>query len=254
MKMKNRIDKFITVLFFIILNIVSKSETMIPIPKIDIGVGVASGPEEVVTSLQILMLLTVLTLAPAIIMMTTSFIRTIIVLHFVRQAIGVQQLPPNQILIGLALFLTFFIMQPTINQMMETGVTPYLDKKISQEEMFRNVEIPLKTFMLKQTKIKDLELFLKISKVKPPKNRREIPLSVVLPAFVVSELTRGFQVGIILFIPFIIIDMIVATVLMSLGMMMLPPAMISLPFKLLLFVMVDGWSLIIESLVLSFQT
>lgn len=251
---KTAINKILMIVVFFIIGYVIKSETMIPIPKIEMGVGTADNPQEVVTSLQILMLLTVLTLAPAIIMMTTSFIRTIIVLHFVRQAVGVQQLPPNQILVGLTLFLTFFIMQPTINQIMDNGVQPYLDKKISQEEMFRNVEVPLKTFMLKQTKTKDLELFLKISKTRPPKSRREIPLSVVLPAFVVSELTRGFQIGIILFIPFIIIDMIVATVLMSLGMMMLPPVMISLPFKLLIFVMVDGWSLIIESLVLSFQT
>ncbi len=240
------------VLFFCILSSFSFGETMIPIPKVEIGVGAAQNPQEVVTSLQILMILTILTLAPAIIMMTTSFIRTIIVLHFVRQAIGIQQLPPNQVLIGLTLFLTFFIMQPTITKVMNDGVQPYLDKKISQEEMFVQVENPVKEFMLRQTKTKDLELFLKISKTRPPKSRRDVPISVVLPAFVVSELTRGFQIGILLFIPFIIIDMIVATILMSLGMMMLPPVMISLPFKLLLFVMVDGWSLVIESLVLSF--
>ncbi len=248
---KLKFKRYIILLYLLISSFVY-GETMIPIPKIEIGVGASQEPQEVVTSLQILMLLTVLTLAPAIIMMTTSFIRTIVVLHFVRQAIGIQQLPPNQVLVGLTLFLTFFIMQPTIDKVMNNGVQPYLDKEISQDEMFDRIENPVKEFMLRQTKTKDLELFLKISRTKPPKSRREVPISVVLPAFVISELTRGFQIGILLFIPFIIIDMIVATILMSLGMMMLPPVMISLPFKLLLFVMVDGWSLIIESLVLSF--
>ncbi len=225
----------------------------IPIPKVTMGVGSADTPTDIVTSIQILLMLTILTLAPAIIMMTTAFIRIIIVLHFARQAIGLQQVPPNQVLIGLALFLTFFVMRPTYDAVMSTGVNPFLEKKITQEQFYKNVEQPVKTFMLRQTRTKDLELFLKISKVVPPKNRQELPISVVVPAFIIGEMSRGFEIGILIYIPFIIIDMIVSTILMSLGMMMLPPVSISMPFKLLLFVMIDGWSLIIGSLVKSFN-
>lgn len=225
----------------------------IPIPKVSMGVGTADTPTDIVTSLQILLMLTILTLAPAIIMMTTAFIRIIIVLHFVRQAIGLQQVPPNQILIGLALFLTFFVMRPTYDVVMSDGVKPFLEKKITQEQFYKNIEQPVKTFMLKQTRTKDLELFLKISKVVPPKNRQELPMSVVVPSFIIGEMSRGFEIGILIYIPFIIIDMVVSTILMSLGMMMLPPVSISMPFKLLLFVMIDGWSLIIGSLVKSFN-
>lgn len=243
-----RVSKLI---WFLLLNISVFAE--MTIPKIDMSIGQTSSPTDLVTSLQILMILTVLTLAPSIIIMTTSFVRIIIVFHFVRQAIGLQQMPPNQIIIGLTLILTFFIMKPTITQIVDTGVNPYLNRQINQEQFFKNLESPLKTFMLKQTKEKDLELFLKISKTNPPRSRAETSFWIVLPSFVLSELNRGFEIGILIFIPFIIIDMIVATVLMSLGMMMLPPIMISMPFKLLLFVMVDGWSLIIESLVKSFN-
>lgn len=223
------------------------------IPKIDMTIGSSSSPNDMVTSLQILIILTVLTLAPSIIIMTTSFVRIIVVFHFIRQAIGLQSMPPNQIIVGLSLILTFFIMKPAISQIVDTGVNPYLNRQINQEQFFRNVGDPLKDFMLKQTQEKDLELFLRISKTNPPSNRMSTPFWIVLPSFVLSELTRGFEIGILIFIPFIIIDMIVATVLMSLGMMMLPPVMISMPFKLLLFVMVDGWALIIESLVKSFN-
>lgn len=229
------------------------ADTTMPIPKISMGVGQAETPQDLVSSLQILLILTVLTLAPSIIIMTTSFIRVTIVLHFTRQALGLQQVPPNQVMIGLAIFLTFFIMRPTFDQVMETGINPYMEKKITQKEMFQNIEKPIKLFMLKQTRTKDLEMFLKLAKVAPPSNRKELPISVVLPAFVIGEITRGFEIGILIYIPFIIIDMVVSTILMSLGMMMLPPVSISLPFKLLLFVTVDGWNLIIDSLVRSFN-
>lgn len=175
------------------------------------------------------------------------------VFHFIRQAIGLQSMPPNQIIVGLSLILTFFIMKPTFTKITETGINPYLNRQINQEQFFKNLGDPLKEFMIKQTQEKDLELFIKISKTPVPKSRTETSFWIVLPSFVLSELTRGFEMGILIYIPFIIIDMIVATVLMSLGMMMLPPVMISMPFKLLLFVMVDGWSLIIESLVKSFN-
>ena len=241
----------ILILFFV-FSIGSFAAQSIPIPQINFGVGSSNKPEDVATVLQILVVLTILSLAPSIIMLTTSFIRITIVLHFVRQALGLQQMPPNQMLIGLSLFLTFFVMQPTVDSIMTNGINPYLDKKISQEQMLQNVGKPMKAFMLKQTREKDLELFLKVSKSRKPASRNDVSIWIVIPAYIVSELTRGFEIGILIFIPFIVVDMIIATILMSLGMMMLPPAMISLPFKLLLFVMIDGWSLIIEALVRSF--
>jgi len=240
--------------FFMYLSMVSFAKNTISLPNINIGLDQAGEPEALVTSLQILLILTILTLAPSIIMMSTAFVRIIIVLHFIRQAMGLQQMPPNQVLVGLALFLTFFIMEPTFNEVLDNGINPYLNKEINRTEMIKAVELPIKDFMLKQTRTKDLELFLKASKTKKiPNSREDMSIWIVLPSYLLSELTRGFEIGIIIFIPFIIIDMIVATVLMSLGMMMLPPVMISLPFKVLLFVMVDGWELLINSLIKSFN-
>ena len=243
-----RVSSFIGFLLFS-----ANSFAAMTIPKIDMSIGHTHSPNDLVTSLQVLIILTVLTLAPSIIIMTTSFVRIIVVFHFIRQAIGLQSMPPNQIIVGLSLILTFFIMKPTFTKITETGINPYLNRQINQEQFFKNLGDPLKEFMIKQTQEKDLELFIKISKTPVPKSRTETSFWIVLPSFVLSELTRGFEMGILIYIPFIIIDMIVATVLMSLGMMMLPPVMISMPFKLLLFVMVDGWSLIIESLVKSFN-
>jgi flagellar biosynthetic protein FliP len=244
----NRVSKFIA-----ILAITGKTYAEVTIPKIDLSVGQSSSPTDLVTSLQILVILTILTLAPSIIIMTTSFVRIIVVFHFIRQAIGLQQMPPNQVLVGMSLILTFFIMKPTINEVVNKGINPYLERQITQEEFFDNIKNPLKEFMLRQTQEKNLELFLKASKTEVPSSREETSFWIVLPAYMLSELTRGFEIGILIYIPFIIIDMIVATVLMSLGMMMLPPVMISMPFKLLLFVMVDGWTLIIDSLIKSFM-
>lgn len=224
----------------------------INIPKIDFSISQSASPTDLVTSLQLLIILTILALAPSIIIMTTSFVRIIVIFHFVRQAIGLQQMPPNQILVGMSLILTFFIMKPTVIDVIDNGVNPYLEREITQEAFFENIQEPLKEFMLRQTKKKDLELFISAAKEDFPESRQEISFWIVLPAFILSELTRAFEIGILIFIPFIIIDMIVATVLMSLGMMMLPPVMISMPFKLLIFVMVDGWTLIIESLIKSF--
>jgi len=205
------------------------------------------------TSLQILMLLTVLSLAPAILMMMTSFTRIIIVLSFVRNALGTQQLPPNQVMIGLALFLTFFVMVPTWTQINTNAIQPYMKNEITQQEALAKAEEPLRAFMFKQTREKDLELFVGLSKMERPQTYRDVPTHVLIPAFVISELKTAFQMGFAIFIPFIVIDMIVASTLMSIGMMMLPPMMISLPFKLLLFVLVDGWHLVVESLVTSFN-
>ncbi len=205
------------------------------------------------TSLQILLLMTVLSLAPAILMLMTAFTRIIIVLSFVRNALGTQQLPPNQVLVGLALFLTFFVMAPTWNQINTNAVQPYLKNQINQTEALSKAEEPLRTFMFKQTREKDLELFVGLSKMAQPKTYRDVPTYVLIPAFVISELKTAFQMGFAIFIPFIVIDMIVSSTLMSIGMMMLPPMMISLPFKLLLFVLVDGWHLVVQSLVTSFH-
>lgn len=212
-----------------------------------------SSTQQTSSSLQILMLMTVLSLAPAILMLMTSFTRIIIVLSFVRNALGTQQLPPNQVMVGLALFLTFFVMAPTWNQINTDAVQPYMKNQITQTEALAKAEEPLRVFMFRQTREKDLELFVGLSKMERPKTYREVPTYVLIPAFVISELKTAFQMGFAIFIPFIVIDMIVSSTLMSIGMMMLPPMMISLPFKLLLFVLVDGWHLVVQSLVTSFK-
>jgi len=212
-----------------------------------------SATQQTGTSLQLLMLLTVLSLAPAILMLMTAFTRIIIVLSFVRNALGTQQLPPNQVIVGLALFLTFFVMVPTWTQINTNAVQPYMNNQITQAEALTQAEEPLRNFMFRQTREKDLELFVGLAKMERPKTYRDVPTHVLIPAFVISELKTAFQMGFAIFIPFIVIDMIVSSTLMSIGMMMLPPMMISLPFKLLLFVLVDGWHLVVQSLVTSFK-
>jgi flagellar biosynthetic protein FliP len=223
-----------------------------PIPTLQIGVGEAKGPEEVSVVIQILALLTVLSLAPAILIMMTSFTRLIVVFSFLRHALGTQQMPPNQLLIGLALFLTFFIMTPVWQEVNQKALVPYKEKKISQAQAFEEALKPVRQFMLKQTREKDLALFVQMTKMPRPKNSNDIPTTVLLPAYMISELKTAFQIGCILYIPFLIVDMVVASVLLSMGMMMLPPVMISLPFKVILFVLVDGWNLMVGSMVKSF--
>ena len=222
------------------------------IPRISVEIGRADSPEDVNVTIQVILLLTVLTLAPAIIIMLTSFTRIIVVLSFLRHAIGTQQMPPNQLLIGLALFLTYFIMTPTLNQVNSQALRPYLDGDISQSEALKRGIGPLREFMLRHTREKDLALFVNISGIPRPGNPDDLPVSVVIPSFVISELQTAFQMGFVLFLPFLIIDMVVASVLMSMGMMMLPPIMVSLPFKILLFVLVDGWNLLVHSIISSF--
>jgi flagellar biosynthetic protein FliP len=224
----------------------------LPIPTIKIGIGEAKEPGEVSVLIQILFLLTILSLAPAILVMMTSFTRLIVVFHFLRQAIGSQQMPPNQILIGLALFLTFFIMAPVWQNIRENALVPYTDKKISQGQAIEEALKPVRKFMFKQTREKDLALFIHLAKVPKPKNAEEVATTVLLPAFMISELKTAFQIGFLLYLPFLVIDMVVSSVLLSMGMMMLPPMMLSLPLKLLLFVLVDGWYLIVGSMVKSF--
>lgn len=209
-------------------------------------------PGNVSTSVQLLLLLTVLSLAPSIIILLTSFTRIVIVLSFVRTALATQQMPPNQVIVGLALFLTFFIMAPTFLEVNDKALTPLFNEEITLEEAYDNASLPLKEFMSKHTRQKDLALFLNYSKAEAPESIEDIPLTTLVPAFAISELKTAFQIGFMIFIPFLVIDMVVASILMSMGMMMLPPVMISLPFKILLFIMVDGWYLVVKSLLESF--
>ena len=224
----------------------------VPLPALNIGVGTATRPGEVATTIQIFLLLTVLSLAPSLLVMTTAFTRIVVVLSFLRTALGTQQAPSNQIIIALSLFLTFFIMTPVWQQVNREAYQPFKAGSLSQEQAFDKAVTPVRKFMLSQTREKDLALFVNLSKQPRPKNADDIATLTIIPAFMISELRTAFQIGFLIYIPFIVIDMVVASVLMSMGMMMLPPAMISLPFKILLFVLVDGWGLVIGSLVKSF--
>ena len=210
------------------------------------GIGAMSAP------LQIVLLLTLISFLPAILMTMTSFTRIVIVFHFLRQALGTQEMPSNQILIGLALFLTMFIMAPVASEISTQAVQPAMAGTVTMTEAFERGTPPLRTFMLKQTREKDLELFMNLSKTAKPKTKDELPMTVVIPAYIISELKSGFQLGFFLFVPFLLIDLVVSTTLLSMGMLQLPPAMVSLPFKVLLFVMIDGWNLLVGSIVRSF--
>jgi len=225
----------------------------IGIPKIKIEVGGEGNPQEVGLALQIFFLLTVLSLAPAFVIMMTSFTRVIVILSLLRSALSLRQLPPNQILIGLALFLTFFIMTPTWLEIKDKALEPYMQGKITQEEAWNKGVKPIKEFMLRQTRKKDLSLFINFAKIKSPQSVENVPLHVLIPSFIASELKTAFQIGFVLYIPFLIIDIVVSSIIMSMGMFMLPPVMISLPFKILLFVLVDGWDLVIQSIITSFR-
>ncbi|MEK3978067.1 flagellar type III secretion system pore protein FliP [Psychrobacillus sp. FSL K6-2836] len=211
-----------------------------------------SDPSNLSTSIKLMLLLTVLSLAPSILILMTSFARIVIILSFVRTALATNQMPPNQVIVGLALFLTFFIMAPTLQQVNEEALTPLFNEDITLEQAYENASGPFKEFMSKHTRQKDLELFLRYSEAERPETIEDIPLTVMVPAFALSEIKTAFQIGFMIFIPFLVIDMIVASVLMSMGMMMLPPVMISLPFKILLFVLVDGWYLVMKSILQSF--
>lgn len=206
-----------------------------------------------VPTIEILVMLTVVMILPSIVIMMTSFTRTIIILSFTRQALGIQQTPPNMVLIGIALFLTIFIMQPVINDINENAYTPYVEGTITQEEALERAEEPIKEFMLKQTEVSSVNLFTRLADIEKPEKVQELPLSVIIPSFITSELKRGFMAGFLIFIPFLLIDVIVASVLMSMGMIMLPPATIALPFKLLLFVTVNGWELLFQAIVNGFN-
>lgn len=226
-----------------------------PVPNLNLSVGAANTPQQVASSLQILLVLTILTLAPAIMIMMTSFTRIVIVLGFIRNAVGTAQMPPNQVIVAIALFLTFFVMAPTFKQVNDNAIQPFLKGNISQSKAIREGEQPIRKFMFRQLKghERDLALFVSMSKTPRPKSEKDIPTFVLIPAFIINELKIAFTIGFMIYIPFLIIDMVVASTLLSMGMMMLPPVMISLPFKILLFVLVDGWHLITRSLLMSFR-
>ena len=241
-------------LFFVLALCYSESlwAQGVTLPTVNLGYKSVTEPQELVGNIKILLALTVLTLAPAILIMMTSFTRIIIVLSFVRQALGTQNMPPNQLLVGLALFITLFIMSPILTKINTESVQPFLSGAIKQDEAIDKALTPLRAFMFNQTRDADLALFVGLSKTAAPKTRADVPTHVLIPSFILSELKTAFQIGFIIYLPFLVIDMIAASVLMAMGMMMLPPVIISLPFKIMLFVLVDGWSLIIGSLVKSF--
>ncbi|MHB8905385.1 MAG: flagellar type III secretion system pore protein FliP [Melioribacteraceae bacterium] len=239
-------------IFFTADSFAQQKSVSIPFPKINLDVGTAQNGNDVSVTLQILLLMTVLSLAPSIVIMTTAYLRIIIVLHFLKSALGTQQMPPSQLLAGVALFITFFIMAPTWNKVNEEALKPLMANKINVEDAYNKGIEPIRQFMFKQTRDEDLELFIGLSNQPRPANRNEVSTIILIPSFVLSELRAGFIMGFFLFIPFIMVDMIISSILMSMGMMMMPPMMISLPFKILLFILVDGWNLIIGSLVRSF--
>lgn len=251
-KIRFLVFSFICIFIFITTASV-EAAPLIPVPNINIGVEAANNPKDVALSLQILFTLTVLTLAPSILIMMTSFTRIIVVLSFLRSALATQQMPPNQVLIGLALFLTFFTMSPYLDQVNKNALQPYMAGAITQETAINEALKPMREFMFKQTRENDLALFINLSELPRPESPDDVSTTTLIPAFIISELKTAFQIGFLIYIPFIVIDMVVASTLMSMGMMMVPPVMISLPFKILLFILVDGWHLLIRSLITSFN-
>jgi flagellar biosynthesis protein FliP len=221
------------------------------IPAMNFNITAPETPAQVVSSLNVLLVLTVLFLAPSLVLVMTTFTRFVIVFGFLRQALGTQQVPPTQLLVMLALILTVFVMEPVATKAYDEGIKPYSEQKISYDEAFDKTTDPFKNFMVRNTREKDLALFLRIRHMQNPQSIKEVPLTIVIPAFMISELKTAFEIGFLLFLPFLVIDMVVASILMSMGMMMLPPVMISMPFKILVFVMVDGWNLLIGNLIAS---
>lgn len=239
------------ILALVMVPVVASAQVSKKAPASDI-LGSITGSDDGRGLINIVMILTILAFAPAILLLMSSFTRIIIVLSFLRQAMGIPQLPPNQVIVGLSLFLTIFVMAPTYDRVSANALKPYLDKRIGFEEFIDKSSKEMSTFMLKYTKEKDLALFLDIAKLERPKGPEDLPLRVIVPAFAISELKRAFQIGFLLYIPFLMIDMVVASVLLSAGMMMLPPIFISLPFKVMLFVLVDGWNLLVGSIIKGF--
>ena len=247
-------NKFKKILGLLGLYLISSpiAHAAISLPRINVSMQNAATPQEFTQGVQVLIMLTILTLAPSIIIMTTAFIRIVIVLSLTRQAIGTASLPPNQVIVGLALILTFFVMSPTLSKINETAYQPYMKNLITQQQALDNSLVPIRDFMLKQTHEPELALFVKLAKIEKPKNKNDVPTYVLIPSFVLSELKTAFKIGFVIFLPFLVIDLVVASVLVSMGMMFLPPTTIAMPFKLIMFVMVDGWFLITKSLIEGF--
>lgn len=250
--MKRKLIIGISFLILITLFIPQESFAEVDLGDIGITFNSNSGPQGSVNAVKILILTTILSLAPSFLILTTCFTRIVVVLSFLRNALGTQQAPSNQLIVGLALFLTFFVMQPVYTDIMNNAINPYMENEIDQDEAMKETVEPLKKFMLKETREKDLALFLRASGKENVKEPMDLSMTTVIPAFAISELRTAFSIGFILYIPFLVIDMVVASILMSMGMFMLPPVMISLPFKILLFVLVDGWYLVVDSLIKSF--
>lgn len=251
----NRVAVFGTTFILAVIGLFFSTDValaQVTLPSVNLGFKTTNNPTEVVNTVKIILMMTVLTLAPAILIMMTGFARFIIVLSFLRQALGTQQMPPNQLLVGLALFLTFFVMRPAFEEVNTNALQPFLSNKLNQEQAMDAALVPLRRFMFSQTRDSDLGLFVKLSKMDAPKTRQDVPTTVLVPAFIISELKTAFQIGFVIYLPFLVIDMVIASVLMAMGMMMLPPVVISLPFKIMLFVLVDGWTLLIGSMVKSF--
>lgn len=258
LKSVNRLMRYtlvllVTILFALLITAdMANSQVSITLPKVEIG-NKSAGGANLSTGIQVLLLMTALSLAPAFLLMMTSFTRIIVVLSLIRSALSIQQTPPNQVLIGMALFLTFFVMAPTWKTINSDAINPYMAGKITYKDAIDKGAKPIREFMFRQTKGKDLALMVQMAKMSKPRNESDIPTHVLIPAFIISELNTAFKIGFMLFIPFIVIDMVISSILMSMGMMMLPPVMISLPFKILLFVLADGWQLIVKSLVMGFS-
>ncbi|MBD3823586.1 MAG: flagellar type III secretion system pore protein FliP [Epsilonproteobacteria bacterium] len=225
----------------------------VTIPAMSFNLTSPDSPQQLVSSLNVLVVLTLLFLAPSLVLVMTTFTRFVIVFGFLRQALGTQQVPPTQLLVTLAMILTFFVMEPIGTEAYNKGIKPYIEEKIGYEEAFEKTTLPFKNFMIRNTREKDLALFLRIRKMENPATVADVPLSIVIPAFIISELKTAFEIGFLLFLPFLVIDMVVASILMSMGMMMLPPVMISLPFKILIFVLIDGWNLLVGNLIASIK-
>lgn len=247
---------FISVLFMLAVlsnvSVFAEGENVV-LPSVDINIGTSDTPQETAASIQVILIIAIITLAPSLIILLTSFTRIIISLHFLRAALGTQQMPPNQVIIGLALFLTLFIMSPTLTKINEQAFQPYSKGEMTQQEFFKEAMDPLRDFMFSQVEEKDLVLFTNLSGIESYEYKEDIPNQVLIPSFILGELTKGFKIGFVLYIPFIVIDMVVSSTLMAMGMMMLPPALISAPFKILLFIMVDGWNLVVENIVRTFM-
>jgi flagellar biosynthetic protein FliP len=223
------------------------------IPKVTLSVTDTQKPADVAVALQIILLITILTIAPSLLIMLTSFARIFIAFSFLRRALGTQTMPPDQIMVGLALFLTLFIMMPVFTEINTTALQPYLSEEIAFREGLDRAVVPVRNFMLRQVDEKDVALFVRVARIAPPRNVDDLPLHVIIPAFITSELKTAFIIGFLLYIPFLVVDMVIASILLSMGMMMLPPVMISLPFKIILFVLIDGWHIIVRELVTSFR-